>query len=83
MARERSETFGEFKEHSKAAVNAWRGGLMGLVPESIQNFAEKGREGQKEALLAMRSLLDVAIDHIENPDRPATKSGKKVKVEVE
>lgn len=65
MANERSETFSDFQEHSRAAAQAWREGWVGLVPESIQNFMNKGRAGQKEALLAVRSLLDVAIDKLE------------------
>jgi hypothetical protein len=53
---------------------------MSLIPEG---FREKGKEGQKEALLAMRSLLDVAIDRLEGEDKPKPKAKKKVKVEVE
>ena len=84
MAEGRSDMFSEFREHSKAAVHAWREGWMGLMPESVQNFVDKGREGRKEALLAARSLLNVAIDRLEEMDSPKPKSGKKkVKVEVE
>ena len=71
--------FSEFREHSRAALRAWRDSWLSLIPEG---FVEKGREGQKEALLAIRSLIDVAIDRVEGEDKPKPKTKKKVKVEA-
>jgi hypothetical protein len=68
MAEEtRTEVFDEFRQHSRAALRAWGDSWLALLPEG---FLEKGVEGQKEALLAMRSLLDVAIDRLEGDDKP-------------
>jgi len=68
MAEEtRTDVFGEFREHSHAALHAWGESWKALLPEG---FLEKGKEGQKEALMAMRSLLDLAIDRLEGEDKP-------------
>ena len=83
MAKERDHTLDEFREHSLAAVEAWSEGWQSLIPEKFHTFMDKGRQGRKEALLAARSLLDVAIDRLEGKDSPKAKSKKKVKVEVE
>lgn len=80
MAEERDDIFEEVRDHTRAAVRAWGNSWKALIPEG---FLENGKEGQKEALLAMRSLIDVAIDRLEGEDRPKPKSKKKVKVEVE
>ena len=80
MAEEtKTDEFTEVREHARAAVRAWGDSWMSLIPEG---FVEKGKEGHKEALLAVRSLLDVAIDKLEGEDEKP-KSKKKVKVEVE
>lgn len=77
MAKETKEdTFDEFREHSRAAARAFGDSWKAFIPEG---FIEKGKESQREALLAVRSLLDVAIDKLET--QPAGK--KKVKVEAE
>lgn len=80
MAEEtKTDEFVEVREHARAAVRAWGESWMSLIPEG---FIEKGKEGHKEALLAVRSLLDVAIDKLEG-EAEKPKSRKKVKVEVE
>lgn len=82
MAEQTSDTFQGVKDHSKAAVHAWADSVKSLIP---QGFLDKTKEGNREALLAVRSLLDVAIDKLE--DEPEGKSSRKkkqkVKVEVE
>lgn len=76
----KSNEFSHVHEHSRAAIRAWGEGWKSLIPEG---FLEKGREGQKEALLAVRSLLDVAIDRLEGGSGPAPRTRKKAKVEVD
>jgi hypothetical protein len=87
MAREertRSET-SEFGKHLKgagrAAVNQWKS----LFPPE---FWEHGRVARRETLLAMRSLVDVAIQRLEEKGSSPSVSSKptpprKAKVEVE
>jgi hypothetical protein len=87
MAKEekiRSETseFGKhLKEAGRAAFKQWKS----LVPPE---FWEHGRIARRETLLAMRSLVDVAIERLEEKGSSAPASSKpnlprKAKVEVE
>ena len=81
MSEVKEDTFGDVREHSRAAVRAWGDSVKSLIP---QGLLEKGREGNREALLAFRGLLDVAIDRLDpTEDRPKPRKKKKVKVEVE
>ena len=83
MAEEtRSEEFSAFREHSRAATRAWRESWKSLIPDS---FWDKRKESRKEALMAVRSLIDVAIERVEGggADKPKPKPRKKVKVEAE
>ncbi|HEC23556.1 MAG TPA: hypothetical protein ENI95_11650 [Chloroflexi bacterium] len=72
----------EFVEHMRAAgksvVNQWKS----LIP---REFWQYGREARREFLLAMRSLVDSAIERLETEEeRPARKrSTRKAKIEVE
>ena len=59
---EKDPRLAEAKEHMKAARQAMRQSFEALMPPG---FKEKRRAARKEILLAMRSLVDVAIDHIE------------------
>lgn len=79
---EQADVFEDVKDHSKAAMRAWAGSVKALIPAG---FLEKTKEGNREALLAVRSLLDVAIDKLEDePEGKASgKKKQKVKVEVE
>ena len=73
----------EFAQHMKAARKARKAQLKSLIPES---FWEHGREAQREMLLAMRSLVDGAIEHLEKADDAPKQTGSKkskAKVEVE
>jgi hypothetical protein len=81
MAQEtKSEEFSAFREHSRAAARAWGDSWKGLIPDA---FWEKRRESRREALLAVRSLIDAALERVEGGGQPAPKSKKKVKVEAE
>ncbi len=73
--------FRDFREHSRAAIRALCEGWKSLIPEG---FVEKGKESQKEALLAVRSLIDAAIDGLSGEEKqPKPKSKPKIKVEPE
>jgi hypothetical protein len=83
MAEEQAQAErSEFVEHMQSARRAAYKQWASLVPEG---FREHGREASREFLLAMRSLVEGAlermdIDETDETDEPAT---KKVKVEVE
>jgi hypothetical protein len=52
----------EVREHARAARNAMRKSLEAFLPAG---YLENRRAARKEFLLAMRSLVDVAIDRVE------------------
>lgn len=54
----------EAREHMKAAHEAARKTAEAMVPPA---FVEERRAVKREVLLAMRSLLDAAIEHMEKP----------------
>ena len=60
--------FEEARSHMKAARQAFRSSVEAFLPAG---FVEGKRKARREMLLAMRSLMDVAIDHIDHMDRPA------------
>jgi hypothetical protein len=74
------DDFRDFREHSRAAIRALCEGWRTLVPEG---FLEKGRESQKEALRAVRSLIDVALDRLEGQAKEQGKPTPKQKIKVE
>ena len=63
-------------EHLARAAEAFAHELRGCVPE---NFSDHARGSLREALLAVRSLLDTGIDRLEEEEGKA----KPQKVEVE
>ena len=76
---ETSEFGKHVKEAGRAAVKQWKS----LIPPE---FWEHGRVARRETLLAMRSLVDVAIEHLEEKgEAPSKKPAppRKAKVEVE
>jgi hypothetical protein len=79
-AQPKTSEFGKHvKEAGRAATKQWRS----LIPPE---FWEQGRVVRRETLLAMRSLVDAAIERLE--DKGSTPSNKpapprKAKVEVE
>jgi hypothetical protein len=52
----------EAREHAKAARTSLRRSFEELIP---RGFLEHRREARKEMLLAMRSLLDAAIERMD------------------
>ena len=73
----------EFVQHSRAAGKAFVAQWKSLIPEE---FWEHRRAARREGLLALRSLVDAAIERLEKPeDNPPKRrrSSRKVKVEVE
>lgn len=76
---EPSEFGKHIKEAGRAAAKQWKS----LIPPE---FWEHGRVARRETLLAMRSLVDVAIEHLEEKgEAPAKKPApqRKAKSEVE
>ena len=51
---------------------------MAIVPEEVKSHF---RTAQKEALLALRSLLDQAIERTEAAEKPKTKKRNKIEVQ--
>lgn len=78
--KERSEFGKHIKEAGRAAVKQWKS----LMPPE---FWEHGRIARRETLLALRSLVDVAIERLEDKgsSAPSNKPAppRKAKVEVE
>jgi hypothetical protein len=73
-----NENSDDFREHCRAALRAWGESWKTLVPEG---FFEKTKEGQREALLAARSLIDFALDKLGvEEEEKAAKPKQKVKV---
>jgi hypothetical protein len=59
---EMSPRIKEARDHARAARASMRKGFEELIP---QGFIEHRRAARKEMLLAMRSLLDAAIERME------------------
>jgi hypothetical protein len=59
---EMSPRIKEAREHAKAARASLKRSFEELIPHG---FLEHRREARKEMLLAMRSLLDAAIERME------------------
>lgn len=53
-------------------------GFKGLLPE---DFRKHRRAAKKEALLAVRSLLDAAIERLEKEPAPRTRKAAKIAVQ--
>ena len=60
--------FEEARQHMKAARTALHKTFEAWLPAS---YVENRRAARKEMLLAMRSLLDAAVDHMEKKDKAA------------
>ena len=72
----------EFVKHVKEAGRSVARQWGSLIPKE---FWQHGRAARREALLALRSLVDSAISRLEEKENPAPKSTpqRKTKVEVE
>jgi hypothetical protein len=83
MAKEDEREELEFVQHTKAAGEAVMKQWKSLIPKE---FWEHRRTARRETLLALRSLVDAAIERLEdaeeNPHRQR-RSNRKVKVEVD
>jgi hypothetical protein len=75
---ESSEFVKHVKEAGKSVAKQWGS----LIPKE---FWQHGRAARREALLALRSLVDSAINRLEEKENPAPKAApqRKTKVEVE
>ncbi len=70
----------EFVEHVKAAGRSIRKQWGSLIPEE---FWQHRREARRHMLLAIRSLVDGAIECLEDKPDPKPKPRRKARVEVE
>jgi hypothetical protein len=72
----------EFVKHVKEAGRSVARQWGSLIPKE---FWQHGRTARREALLALRSLVDSAINRLEEKENPAPKPTpqRKTKVEVE
>lgn len=70
----------DFRGHASAAWHAWRESWQSLVPEK---FREKGKEAGRESLLAMRSLIDCAIEQLDARTANEASNGPKPKIRVD
>ena len=59
---EKDPHFEEVRRHMKAARAAMRESYESMLPPG---FIESRRKARKEFLLAMRSMLDAAIEHVD------------------
>jgi hypothetical protein len=64
----KSEKLHEAREHVKASRDSMRKGFEDILP---QGFIDHRRAARREMLLAMRSLLDAAIERIEKKSSAA------------
>jgi hypothetical protein len=63
---EKDPHFQEAREHMKAARQALHKSFEDLFPPG---FIEERRKARREILKAMRSMLDAAISHTEDPTK--------------
>jgi len=82
MAEKPEETRERERPEVRSVQQAWRefrASLRALLPEE---FWEHRRAAQREALLAMRSLIDAALERLEEEER-ASRPKRVKKIEVE
>jgi hypothetical protein len=60
---------GEVREHMRAAREEFREGIRALLPPE---FVVHGRRARKEMLLAWRSVIDSALERIEEKEQKAS-----------
>ena len=69
------------QEAAKSVQKAWsefKSSLHSCLPE---DFWKHERAARRELLLAARSLLDVAIDHLEEKESLQEKRAKRIEIE--
>lgn len=69
---------GEAAQSVQEAWNDFRSTLRGYLPEE---FWEHERAARRELLLAVRSMLDVAIERLEEESEPEPKPAQKIEIE--
>jgi hypothetical protein len=55
-------------DHARAAARELRESVASMLPPAV---GQHGRAAQKEALLAVRSLIDCALEYIDKKDSPS------------
>lgn len=78
--KDKMEEEGWREEAVKSVQEAWsdfRASLRSFLPEE---FWEHRRAARREMLLAMRSLIDAAIERIEEEEAPERKRAEKIEV---
>ncbi len=74
-ATEKEFVFEDWVSEGMKGIRSHLRQRRGLLPEEFHNHV---RAAHKETLLAVRSLLDAAIEHVE---KPRSKKATKIKVE--
>lgn len=70
-----------FEDWLAEGIKGFRGGYKKLSPHLPEEFRQHTQAAHREMLLAMRSLLDVAIERAEEKPEPKKKKATKIKVE--
>ena len=70
-----------FEDWLAEGIKGFRGCYKKLSPHLPEEFRQHTQAAHREMLLAMRSLLDAAIERAE--EQPEPKKGKATKIKVE
>ena len=70
-----------FEDWLAEGIKGFRGCYKKLSPHLPEEFRQHTQTARREMLLAMRSLLDAAIERAE--EQPEPKKGKATKIKVE
>ncbi len=70
-----------FEDWLAEGIKGFRGGYKKLSPHLPEGFRQHTQAAHREMLLAMRSLLDAAIERAEEQPEPKKKKATKIKVE--
>ena len=78
MAEEREFAFEDWLAEG---IKGFRGCYKKLAPHLPEEFRQHTQAAHREMLLAVRSLLDAAIERAEEKPEPKKKKAAKIKVE--
>jgi hypothetical protein len=70
-----------FEDWLAEGIKGFRMGCKQLSPHLPEEFRQHTQAARREMLLAMRSLLDAAIEYIEEKEEKPKKKATKIKVE--
>ena len=70
-----------FEDWLAEGIKGFRGGYKKLSPHLPEEFRQHTQSARREMLLAMRSLLDAAIERAEEEPELKKKKASKIKVE--